>query len=47
MKFYKIITNLKSDCSGGHSNIPVRYLKPVAEYIISPVVHVINTSIDQ
>ena len=36
MKFYKIITNLKNDCSGGHNNIPVRYLKAVAEYIISP-----------
>ena len=44
---YKIITNLKNDCSSGHDNIPVRYLKPVAEYITSPMVHIINTSIDQ
>ena len=44
---YKIITNLKNDCSSGHDNIPVRYLKPVAEYITSPLVHIINTSIDQ
>ena len=43
---YKIITNLKNDCSSGHDNIPVRYLKPVAEYITSPMVHIINTSID-
>ena len=44
---YKIITNLKNDCSSGHDNIPVRYLKPVAEYITSLMVHIINTSIDQ
>ena len=43
---YKIITNLKNDCSSGHDNIPVRYLKPVAEYTTLPMVHIINTSID-
>ena len=41
---YKIITNLKNDCSSGHDNIPVRYLKPVTEYITSPMVYIINTS---
>ena len=40
---YKIITNLKNDYSSGHDNIPVRYLKPVAGYITSPMVHIINT----
>ena len=44
---YKIITNLKNDCSSGRDNITVRYLKPVAEYITSPIVHIINTSINQ
>ena len=44
---YKIISNLKNDCSSGHDNIPVRYLKTVVEYITSPLVHIINTSIDQ
>ena len=44
---YKMITNIKSDCSSCHDNIPVRYLKPVAEYITSLMVHIINTSIDQ
>ena len=44
---YKIITNLKNHCSSGHDNIPARYLKPVAEYVTSPMVHIINTSIDQ
>ena len=37
MKFIK--SSLKSDRSSGHDNIPVLYLKPV--------VHIINTSIDQ
>ena len=44
---YKMIINIKNDCSSGHDNIPVRYLKCVAEYITSPMVHIINTSIDQ
>ena len=44
---YKIITNLRNDCSSGHDNIPVRYLRFAAEYITSPMVHIINTSIDQ
>ena len=44
---YKIITNLKNDCSSGHDNIPVRYLKSVAEYVTSPMMHITNTSIDQ
>ena len=30
---HEIITNLKNDRSSGHDNIPVRYLKCVAEYI--------------
>ena len=44
---YKIITNLGNDCSSGQNNIPVRYLKSVAEYITSAMVHIINISIDQ
>ena len=43
----KTITNLKNDCSSGHNNISARHLKPVAEYITSPMVQTINTSIDQ
>ena len=43
---YKIITNLKNDSSSRH-NIPAWYLKPAVEYITSPMVHIINTSIDQ
>ena len=44
---YKIITNLKNDCSSRHDNTPARYLKPVAEYTTLPMVHIINTSIAQ
>ena len=46
MKFTKS-SNLKNDYSSGHNKIPVPYPKPVAEYITSPMVHTINTSIDQ
>ena len=44
---YKIITNLKNNCSSGHNKIPVPYGKPVAEYITSSMVHIIKTLIDQ
>ena len=45
---YKIITNLKNDCFSSHDNILVlQYLKSVAEYITSPIVHIVNTLIDQ
>ena len=46
MKFTKP-SNLKIGYSSGHNKIPVPYPKPVAEYITSPMVHTINTSIDQ
>ena len=44
---YKIITNLKNNCSSGHNKIPVPYGKPAADYITSSMVHIIKTSIDQ
>ena len=37
---------LRSDCSTGHDNIPTRYIKPVSEYLVSPLTHIINASID-
>ena len=43
----KILNSLKNDCSSGADNIPVRYVKPVADYITFPLVHIINTCIDQ
>ena len=42
----KIIHELKNDCSSGYDNIPIRLIKPVSQYIISPIVDIINTSID-
>ena len=42
-----IISELKNDCSCGVDNVPVKFLKPVAEEITSPVVHIINSSIDK
>ena len=43
----KTLLNLKNDCSSGFDGIPVRYIKPLADYIASPLVHIINNSIDR
>ncbi|XP_057317065.1 uncharacterized protein LOC130660293 [Hydractinia symbiolongicarpus] len=43
----RIITTLRNDCSTGYDQIPVKFLKPVADNITSPIVHIINNSIDQ
>ena len=43
----KIILGLKNDCSSGYDNIPVRFIKPVPDHLISPLVHIINNSIDK
>ena len=42
-----IISELKNNCSNGCDNTPVKFLKPVAEEITSPIVHIINSSIDK
>ena len=36
---------LRSDCSAGFDNIPIQYLKPVSSVLISPLTHIINSSI--
>ena len=41
------VLNLRNDCSSGHSNIPVKFLKPVVGQITSPIIQIINTSIDK
>ena len=41
-----IISELRNDCSSGFENTPVKFLKPDAEEIASPIVHIINSSID-
>ena len=43
----KTILNLGNDCSSGHDNIPIKFLKPVVDQITSPIVHIINTSVDK
>ena len=43
----KIILQLRNDCSSGFDNIPVKFIKPVVDEITSPVVHIINSSIDK
>ena len=42
-----ITSELRNDCSSGFDNIPIKFLKPVAEEIASPIVHIINSSIDK
>ena len=42
-----IILNLRNNCSSGHDNIPVKFLKLVVDQITSPIAHIISTSIDK
>ena len=43
----KAINSLRSDCSTGFDNIPVKYVKMMAESLISPVTHLINECINK
>ena len=43
----KFILSLRNDCSSGYDQIPVKFLKPVVDKITSPIVHIINNSIDK
>ena len=40
----KAIKSLRSDCSTGYDNIPAKFIKPVAEYLVSPMTNIINTA---
>ena len=42
----KILLGIKNNCSTGHDEIPIRYLKPVVDDVTLPLVHIINTCID-
>ena len=42
----KIINGLRNDCSSGFDRIPVKFIKSASDHIISPLVHIINSSID-
>ena len=37
---------LRNDCSSGFDRIPVKFIKSASDHIISPLVHIINSSID-
>ena len=41
------IKSLRSDCSTGHDQIPVKFIKLVAEEIASPLTHIINCCIEK
>ena len=42
----KVINNLRSDCSTGYDNIPAKFVKPVADYLASPMTNIINHCIN-
>ena len=41
----KALNTIRSDCSTGHDSIPINLLKPVIEFIISPLTFTINNFI--
>ena len=43
----EIITSLRNDCSSGYDAIPVKFTKPIRDFITSPLVHIINNSIEK
>ena len=46
-KVNNFISELINDCLSGFDNIPVKFIKPVADDITSPTVSIINSSIDK
>ena len=48
--YEQVFTELKSlrmDCSAGYDNIGVSYIKPVLEFLASPLTHIINAGITE
>ena len=39
------IKSLRNDCSTGADQIPTKFIKPIAEFLASPLCHIINTCI--
>lgn len=39
------IKSLRNDCSTGPDQIPTKFIKPIAEFLASPLCHIINTCI--
>jgi len=46
-KVLKEIQSLRLDCSSGYDNIPVNLIKPIAEFIASPLTYIINLGIKE
>ncbi|KAL9970328.1 hypothetical protein ACROYT_G022683 [Oculina patagonica] len=40
------LKNLRSDCSCGPDGIPVKYIKLVADHLVSPLTHILNNCIE-
>ena len=43
----KSLKSLRNDCSTGYDNIPVSFIKPIAEYIAWPLTFIINNLIEE
>ena len=43
----KSLKSLRNDCSTGYDNIQVSFIKPIAEYIDSPLTFIINNLIEE
>ena len=43
----KSLKSLRNDCSTGYDNIQVSSIKPIAEYIVSPLTFIINNLIEE
>ena len=43
----KSLESLRNDCSTGYDNTPVSFIKPIAEYIASPLSFIINNLIEE
>ena len=43
---HKTLLGLRDDCSCGSDQIPAKFLKAAVDHITSPIVHLINSSID-
>ena len=41
------IKELRSDCSTGPDSIPAKFDKLVAEHLVSPLTHIINSCLDR
>ena len=46
-KSYVKLKNIRNDCSTGYDNIPIEFVKLVADFVSSPITHIINKSIDE